>query len=284
MIDVSVLIVTWNSSKEIKACAESVIRNSDNLSVELIIIDNNSSDDTFKIINNLHYGNLHTYQNNENLGYTKAVNRAIRYSTGKNIFLLNPDTLLKENTIDTLNKFLNEALDYGACAPLMLNENGTLQYSLRNFPDYRKMFCEFSLLAYIFPKTKLFGSWRMKYYDYSKDSDINQPMAAALMIKRELLDKIETMDERFEMFFNDVDLCKRIIEAGKKIRLLTKVKVIHKYGESVYKDRVRMIKTWNKDCVKYFEKFHNNAVLLLWLKINLKISEIIRILFYKISN
>jgi GT2 family glycosyltransferase len=108
-------------------------------------------------------------------------------------------------------------------------------------------------------------------------------MAAALMIKKSVLDDIGLMDERFEMFFNDVDLCKRIIDSGKKIRFLTGANVIHKKGSSVYKDRVKMIKVWNKDCIKYFEKHHRNPFLLFWLNINLKISEIIRILYYKFN-
>ncbi len=144
------------------------------------------------------------------------------------------------------------------------------------------MYCEFTLLAYIFPKSKLFGRWKMKYFDYSQDADINQPMAAALMVQKAWLDKSGFMDERFEMFFNDVDLCKRIIDSGMKIRFLNNAKVKHKKGASIYKNRIKMIKVWNKDCSKYFEKYHNNILLLLWLKISLKISEIIRISYLKL--
>jgi GT2 family glycosyltransferase len=283
MGNLSVIIVTWNSKDEITACVESVINNSHGLQPELIIIDNNSADNSFELVNKIRYSNLHTYKNENNLGYTKAVNQGIKYSTCENILLLNPDTILQPNTIDILNNFLKENQDYGACAPLLLNPDGTVQHSLRSFPSYWKMFCQFSLLSYILPKSKLFGSWKMKYFDYSHDADAQQPMAAVLMIKKTALDEVKNMDERFEMFFNDVDLCKKIIDNGYKIRLLTSAKVIHEHGVSIHKDRIRMIKIWNKDCVRYFEKHHNNAILLLWLKINLKISEIIRILYYKIT-
>jgi hypothetical protein len=284
MIDVSVIIVTWNSSGEIKACADSVINNTKDLSVELIIIDNNSTDDSFTKANQISHYNIQTYQNADNLGYTKAVNQGIKYSSGNCVFLLNPDTVLGKNVIDNMYGFLQSNNDYAACAPLMLNTDGTVQQSVRNFPGYWKMFCQFSLLAYIFPKSKLFGSWKMKYFEYKNDADLNQPMAAAFMVKRDTLEKIGAMDERFEMFFNDTDLCKRIIESGKKIRLLIGTKVTHEHGTSVNKDRVKMIKTWNRDCISYFEKFHKNFIMLLWLKINLKISEIIRIAYYKITN
>jgi GT2 family glycosyltransferase len=91
------------------------------------------------------------------------------------------------------------------------------------------------------------------------------------------------MDERFEMFFNDVDICKRIIDGGQRICLITSAVVVHKHGESINKDKVRMIKAWNNDCLEYFKKYHPSALLLLWLRINLKISEIFRILYFKIK-
>ena len=124
----------------------------------------------------------------------------------------------------------------------------------------------------------------MKYFDYSKKSDVNQPMAAAFMMKKSAINYNNCMDERYEMFFNDVDLCKRIIDSGSKIRYISEAIVMHGHGVSVKKDRIRMVKIWNRDCIKYFEKHHENTFLLLWLKINLTFSEILRILYYKISN
>ena len=285
MTKVSVIIVTWNNEEDITACADSVIKNaveSPVLKVELIIVDNNSSDSTYEKLRKLNYTNLYVNKNNENLGYTKAVNQGIKFSTGDYIFLLNPDTVLQDKVIPQLAEFLENNESYGASAPLLLNEDGTYQYSIRNFPTYWSMYCEFYLFAHIFPKSKLFGRWKMKYFDFTKDSDVNQPMAAALMIKKTVLEETSVMDERFTMFFNDVDLCKRIIDSGKRIRFLTGANVIHKKGSSVYKDRIKMIKVWDKDCLIYFEKYHRNQFLLFWLNINLKISEIIRISFYKL--
>jgi GT2 family glycosyltransferase len=282
MIDVSVLIVTWNSKDVIKTCIDSVIQNSSRLSVELIIIDNNSSDGTFELVNTIHFENIHTYQNPANVGFTKAVNQAINYSSGSTVFLLNPDTVLHSNAIDELYGFLKRENSYGACAPVLLNSDGSIQFSVRSFPSYWKMLSEFSLMAYILPNTRLFGSWKMKYMDYRADADIEQPMAAAMMLRRDTIDNIGLMDERFEMFFNDVDLCKRVIDGRQKIRLITAAKASHVKGESIYKARERMIRAWNRDCYEYFKKYYPNPVLLLWLRINLSITGTIRILLHKI--
>jgi GT2 family glycosyltransferase len=284
MTDISVIIVTWNSEDEIKACVESVISASENLTAEIIVIDNNSSDKTIGILNSINSPVLQIHKNDTNLGFTKAVNRGYKSANGKYIMLLNPDTILNDSSLRALKDFLEKTSGYGACAPVLLNEDGTVQNSVRSFPSFWTMFCEFSLLAYIFPKTRLFGKWKMKYFGYSEDADIEQPMAAALMVRKSVIKTTDIMDERYEMFFNDVDLCRTIINDGNKIRLVTQSRVIHSHGKSINKDRIRMIKIWNRDCIKYFEKYHNNPLFLLWLKINLKISEIIRILYYRISN
>ncbi len=281
MIDISVIIVTWNSEAEILACVNSVIAASKELTTELIIIDNNSADNSFTIANKINYFKLQTIKNPENRGYTKAVNQGIGLAKGKYVLLLNPDTVLAESSIKIMYDFLETNIEYGTCAPLMKNPDGTIQYSVRNFPTYWRMFTEFSLLSYIFPKTKLFGSWKAKYMNYSIAQDIQQPMAAAFMIRSSLLIDIGNMDERFSMFFNDVDLCRKIYDSGFKIRLLPSSIVTHEHGASIKKDRARMIKIWNEDCTKYFEKHFGKGLLLIWLKINLKISGIIRIFIIK---
>ena len=278
MTDISVIIVTWNSSAEIIDCVRSVTAAAKGLNLELIIIDNSSKDDSFALANKIDFLKLTTVQNSENLGYTKAVNQGINLAKGKYVLLLNPDTVLKESSIHEMLNFMENNPPYGACAPKMMNPDGTLQYSVRNFPTYWRMFCEFSLLAYIFPKSKLFGSWKAKYMDYDAEQDIEQPMAAAFMIRSELLKKVDNMDERFRMFFNDVDLCKKVYDAGFKIRLLPTSVVIHEHGSSIKKDRANMIRIWNDDCAKYFEKHFGRGFLLMWLKLNLKISGIIRVL------
>jgi hypothetical protein len=284
MADVSVIIVTWNNDSEIEQCIDSLIKSSNGLSIELVLIDNNSSDGTYDKLLKINYHNLHVYRNFSNLGFTKAVNQGIRFSTSPLVMFLNPDTIVKNGALDLMSGFLKGNKQYGASCPLMLNKNKTIQYSIRNFPAFWSMFCEFSLLAYLFPKTRLFGNWKMKYFKYDKDADVSQPMAAALMVNRKVLEMLNGMDERFEMFFNDVDLCKRIINAGCKIRFIKDSVIIHYKGKSIYKKRAKMINTWNRDCLAYFEKHHPRKLLLLWLKISLKLSGIVRILLYRIIN
>ena len=143
MTDISVIIITWNNEDEITSCVDSVIKNtmlSSSLKTEIVCIDNNSSDKTFDLTKKISFDNLQVYKNESNTGFTSAVNQGIKYSHGEYILLLNPDVTLNTNCIEVLYQFLEENENYAACAPLLLNEDGSVQYSIRNFPDYAAMF------------------------------------------------------------------------------------------------------------------------------------------------
>lgn len=282
--DLSVIIVTWNSESEICDCLNSIIENTKDLNYEIIIVDNNSSDKTAKVIKEFtgnDFNRIKIIINNNNLGFTKACNQGILSSSGKNILLLNPDTKVTGDSIKILLDKLEHDEKTWAIAPQLLNTNNTVQKSCRTFPSYFDMFCELSLLSYIFPESKIFSRWKMNYFNHNEESAVEQPMAAALMIKKEVLNEINNFDERYLMFFNDVDLCKKIYNKGYEIIFYPEAKVIHNKGVSIYKDRERMIRIWNDDCLNYFKKYHYNFLLYNWLLISLKFSGFFRILFYK---
>lgn len=281
----SVVVVTWNSDKEICKCIESVSASAEGINYEIIIVDNNSSDKTSDIVTGLTEKNskIRFIQNTENKGYTKACNQGLETAAGENIFLLNPDTVLQGSCIEQLIRKLNEDMKTGAVAPQLLNPDMTIQFSCRTFPEYRDMFYEMILLSSIFGKSRVFSRWKMNYFSHNEEREVDQPMAAALMIKKDVLDETGNFDGRFSMFFNDVDLCKKIHDKGYKIIFYPAAKIIHEKGTSIYKDRVRMIKIWNEDCLKFFRKYHYNFILYNWLKISLKVTGILRIIFYKIT-
>ena len=160
----------------------------------------------------------------------------------------------------------------GAIAPQLLNEDHTIQPSCRTFPRYWDMFCELTLLSKLFPMSKIFARWKMNYFNHNEIDEVEQPMAAALMIKKNVMDKVNGFDERYKMFFNDVDLCKSIVDAGYKIYFYPDSKIFHLKGASIYKDRKNMLKIWNDDCITYFKKHYNNFLLIPLLSIGLKIS------------
>jgi hypothetical protein len=138
------------------------------------------------------------------------------------------------------------------------------------------------LLATIFPKSEFFSRWKMRYFDHNSLREVDQPMGAALLLKRKVLEAVGGLDERFIMFYNDVDFCKRISDAGFKIVFFPDAKVKHIEGISVYKDRSGMIKIWNKDCLRYFKKHNYNVFLYSLLFVGLKVTGVFRVIKAKI--
>ena len=284
--DLSIIIVTWNSENEISGCLNSIIDNTAEINFEIIIVDNNSSDDTQKKIREVSeekYHRITVILNNDNKGFTKACNQGILSSKGEHVLFLNPDTRVTKGSLKFLIDKLISSGKTGAVAPQLLNDDKTIQKSCRTFPDYFDMFCEFSLLTYIFPDSILFSNWKMNYFDHNEERTVEQPMAAALMVRKKVLNEIGNFDERYIMFFNDVDLCKKIYDAGYTILFCPGAKIFHEKGISIYKVRERMIRIWNDDCLSYFRKYHYNYILYNWLLLSLRLSGFFRILYYKLK-
>lgn len=283
--EVSVIIVTWNSADEISHCIDSIVRNSEGIRTEIIVVDNASSDDTVEILRSLaaKHSQLKLIINKTNTGFTKGCNSGIEASSGDSVLLLNPDTVVTQGALKKLFDRLFSEDKLGGVAPQLLNKDNTVQISCRTFPEYPDMFYELSLLSSILPESKIFSRWKMNYFDHRSERFVDQPMAAALMVKRKVLDLIGNFDERFFMFFNDVDLCKKIHDNGYKILFYPEAKIYHDKGVSIYKDRARMIKAWNTDCVAYFKKYHDNFLLHGWLNPSLKITGYLRIFIHKLK-
>ena len=122
----------------------------------------------------------------------------------------------------------------------------------------------------------------MRYFDHNSLREVDQPMGAALLLKRKVLEAVGGLDERFIMFYNDVDFCKRISDAGFKLVFYPDAKVKHMQGISVYKDRSGMIKIWNLDCMRYFKKHNYNPFLYPLLVVGLKVTGILRVIKAKV--
>lgn len=288
MSSLTIALVTWNSEDEIAECLNMLFHATSKipgLKLETVIMDNASTDNTVRTIENflrVTHHNIVFIKNDANLGFTKGCNQAIHASTGDYIFILNPDTEILDSAVADMMRYLDEHGDVGVVAPQLLSFHREIQMSCRTFPRYWDMFSEMLMLATIFPKSKFFSRWKMRYFDHNTLMEVDQPMGAALLLKRKVLESVGGLDERFIMFYNDVDFCKRISDAGFKLVFYPDAKVKHMKGVSVYKDRSGMIKIWNNDCLRYFKKHHYNPVLYFMLYIGLRTTGIFRIIKAKL--
>jgi N-acetylglucosaminyl-diphospho-decaprenol L-rhamnosyltransferase len=285
----SAVIVTWNSAADIDACIDSINYGEE---FEVIVVDNASGDETREKLKMHHH--LRIVTNNSNLGYAAANNQGIKLATGEYVLLLNPDTRVELGSLDALSAYLDEHPQIGAVAPRLVSPDGTTQYSIRSFPTAASLFWELIGLARLFPKSRLFGRWKMKYFDYDRTAEVEQPMASCLMLRRSALDSIippssllppPFLDERFPMFFNDVDLSKRMADAGWKTTYVADAKVVHRHGASTKQVRAKMIRESHRSAFRYLRKHDHSG--LFWLKAIVllplfEVTSLLRIIAYRL--
>jgi len=276
----SVIIVTWNSAADIEACIDSINFGSE---FEVIVVDNASSDVTRDKLGAYHH--LKLVANGSNYGYAHANNQGIRLATGEYVLLLNPDTRIELGALDALGRYLDEHPAVGAVAPRLVSPDGATQFSIRSFPTASSLFWELIGFAYLFPKNPVFGRWKMKCFDYGRTAEVEQPMASCLMARKTVLDKLDGMDEQFPMFFNDVDLSKRMSDAGWKTAYLADARVVHRHGASTRQVRARMIRESHRSAFRYLRKHDRSGMF--WLKAVvllplLEITSLLRVIAYRL--
>lgn len=227
----SVIVVSYNNEKQIGKCLDSIVAETQGLSVQLIVVDNASSDSTFKSIKSITSIISTTSKNNrvevignrENLGYSKAVNQGFKLAAGDAILLLNADTVLVKGCLITLLEFEKTHLPC-VIGPQLLNTDGTVQPSVFHLPTVVGAIKEY---------------WLNKTGAYSKYTPPgNQPtrveavLGGAMLISKEVVDKVGGFDEKYFMYFEDLDYCRRVSSTGFSIFYLPTAKIIHEHGAS----------------------------------------------------
>lgn len=229
---VSYIIVNWNHKELLIECIASIYNNiSRNIMYETIIIDNASTDGSADYIKQV-FPDVILIRNNTNLSYARAVNQGVSISKGDFIFLLNNDVKLIENITERLVSFLSKTPNAGAVAPLLYYPDGSFQISCRRFPSIPAIFLEYFGINRIGP----FYRWKLKKEEHIRGGIVPQPMTSALLIRRECLKATGPLDEKFPIFFNDVDWCYRLYKyTNYNIYLCPEAKAIHHQGASVKK-------------------------------------------------
>jgi hypothetical protein len=255
----SVIILTWNSEEFIEACLESIFEDKGSIDLEVIVIDNASGDGTVEIIKEFE-PEVRLIFNQKNLGYSKGNNQGIEIAKGKYILLLNPDIVLEENSLKLMLRFLQEHKEIDGLGPQLLNKDGSIQSSCREFPDFAILLWELTGLSYLFSRSRTLGRWRMGYFDFKSSREVEQPMGSCLLLRREILRKVGTFDEEFPIFFNDVDLCYRIRKSGGKLYFYPEAKAFHYKGGSTRKAKPKMILSSHSSFFRFLKKHRKGAL------------------------
>ena len=228
---ISIIIVTWNVHEDIYQCLNSIEQNKPSCSYEVIIVDNASTDGTIDIIQNK-FPETMLIINNDNRGFAAANNVGIGKSNGQYILFLNPDTIIQSNALDILIAYLDENQDVGACGPKLLYNDGKLQPSTRKFPDYYSALYQNTILKNTGLFRKNYNIYRMRDFNFDQIKDVDILMGAAILTRRSIIENIGPMDESFFMYYEEADLCYRIVQAGWRIVFVPDAAIIHLGGKS----------------------------------------------------
>ncbi len=234
-IEVSIVIVNYNVKHFLEQCLMAVEKARHNLNIEIIVVDNASVDGSQAMIKKK-FPNILLIENHKNLGFAKANNQALKIARGKYILILNPDTLIQEDTLINLKNYLDEHPEAGAVGCKLINPDGSFQIaSRRSIPTPWVAFTKIVGLSRIFPKSKIFGRYNLTYISPDKESEVDVLSGSLMLVRNEVLKKIGYFDEDYFMYGEDIDLCYKIKKAGSKIYYTPKTKAIHYKGESTRK-------------------------------------------------
>lgn len=232
MIDLSIIIVNYNVKEFLKNLLHSIQKAAQNLSIEIIVVDNASDDGSVEMIKEK-FPDVILIANEKNLGFGRANNIGLKKARGKYFLLINPDTLVAEDTFIKLIEFFETHPEAGMAGCKILNPDGTLQLACRrSFPGPWTSFTKVTGLSNLFPKSKLFARYNLTYLDENQTYEVDAISGSFMMLRKEVYEKVGGFDEQFFMYGEDLDLCYRIQKAGYKIFYVHTTQIIHYKGES----------------------------------------------------
>ena len=270
--DLSVVIVNYNVVFFLEQCLNSVFAASKNLNVQIFVVDNNSVDGSINMLKE-NFSTVVLIENKENVGFSKANNQAIKRANSPYVLLLNPDTVIEEDTFDKCIDFMNSNTDCGGLGLRMLDGKGNfLPESKRGFPSPSVAFYKIFGLSYLFPKSQKFGRYHLGFLSEFEVNEVDVLSGAFMLLRTLTLEKVGLLDEQFFMYGEDIDLSYRIKLGGYKNYYFPETKIIHYKGESTKKSSVNYVFVFYKAMILFAKKhFSNKNANLFSFAINLAI-------------
>lgn len=256
MIDLSVIIVSYNVKYFLRQCLQSVARALEGLNGEVWVVDNASIDGSVEMVRE-EFPWVKVIANDINLGFARANNQAIRLAQGKYVLLLNPDTIVQEDTFREVIRFLEAHPEAGAVGVKIIDGQGRFSVdSRRDLPSAWNIFCKLSGLYKLFPKSRLFGRYHLTYLPEDEIAEVPVLLGAFMCMPRRVLEEVGLLDERFFMYAEDIDLCYRILQAGYKNYYLPTTQIIHFKGESTKTRSLNYVLTFYKASLQFVQKHY----------------------------
>lgn len=249
----SVVVVSYNSSDFLPACLASLREAPFEPRPEVFVVDNASADGSADLVA-ARFPEVRLLRNGGNVGYSRAVNQAWREASGDFLLVLNPDIVVRDRALQVLHRHLVDHPEVGLVAPRLLNPDGTLQYSCRRHYTLATYALRRTPLRRLFPDHPIVRRHLMADWDHAEARDVDWVLGAAMMLRREALGAT-VMDERYFIYFEDVDLCVRLRREGWRVVYEPEAVMLHHHR------RASAEGMWNRRKYEHLKS---------WIKFNLK--------------
>ncbi len=271
-MQLSVVIVNYNVKFFLEQCLHSVFASGRQLNMEVFVVDNSSVDGSVELVREK-FPEVHLIANEDNRGFSSANNQAIVKSKGKYVLLLNPDTVVEDDTLPRVVAFMDAHPDAGALGVKMLDGQGKfLPESKRALPTPAVAFYKIFGLSSLFPRSKVFGKYHLGFLDEDQTHKVEILSGAFMLLRKEALNKAGLLDEEFFMYGEDIDLSHRIVKAGYNNYYFPGTRIIHYKGESTKKSSVNYVMVFYRAMIIFARKhFSQNNALVFSLLIKLAI-------------
>jgi hypothetical protein len=255
-MELSTVVVAYHSRDTLPQCLAALEADAAASEHETVIVDNASGDGILEAVAR-DFPRVRGIANRDNVGYARAINQGIAATTGEFVLAMNPDCLLERGALASLIGYLRAHPRTAVAGPMILDSDGTLQYSARAFPDHFTFFFNrYSLLTRLFPGNRFSRRYLLTDWDHASVREVDWLSGACLMVRRAAIDQVGAMDERFFMFNEDVDWCRRMKGAGWAVSYVPQARVVHHVGASRKKVAPKVIVERHRGMIYYFHKHH----------------------------
>jgi GT2 family glycosyltransferase len=254
-VDVSVIIVTYNSRSDVEPCLEALKKQTMFDRTEVIVVDNASTDGTPVMVRDrFPWVNLRVSR--ENVGFSRGVNVGIGEARGRYFVILNPDTVVRADAIEKMCAFMEATPDAGVVGPKLVFHDGNLQYSCRRFYNWKVLLLRRTFFGKIFRNSKAVADHLMMDFDHESTRQVDWILGAAMMVRREAVQSVGSMDERFFLYFEDVDWCYRMKQKGWGVFYHPDAVIVHNYARDSAQSVInRSFFAHLASLIRYYEKW-----------------------------
>lgn len=253
-MDLSIIIVSWNVRDLLEQNLKKIYQNTKNINFEIFVVDNNSADETVRSVEE-NFPQVNLIVNNYNAGFAKANNQAISRSKGRYILLLNPDMLVLPGTLERMVKWMDRHRDAAVAGCHLIDGGGKTVSHIRRFPKLWDQLMIVLKVPHVLPF--VLDKYLMKDFDYAKEAPVDSIRGSFFVIRREALNVIGKLDERYFIWFEEVDYCRQVKKAGLRVFYTPAAQCIDYVGKSFSQvGRGKTQQYFRDSMLKYFKKWH----------------------------